>query len=90
MLERDQYRFHKKHTGTHFAELVFLNPMGSTGHVVNSNAFVVQNVDALFFMIGWDTYGFDKRHTATCYAELLFLHLLASAGQVVHSGASGT
>jgi hypothetical protein len=29
---------HKKHLGTHYAKLVLLNPMGSTGHVVHSDA----------------------------------------------------
>jgi hypothetical protein len=38
-------------------ELGFLHPVGSVGHVVHCGASGTQNVDALFFMIGWDRYG---------------------------------
>jgi hypothetical protein len=38
MLEWGQYRFHKKRTRTHYAELVFLHLVGSAGHVVHSVA----------------------------------------------------
>jgi hypothetical protein len=39
-------------TGKHYVELVFLHPVGSTGHVVHSGSYGVSNVDALFFMRG--------------------------------------
>jgi hypothetical protein len=38
MLMRDQNRFDKKRTLTPYAELVFLHPMASVGHVVHSDA----------------------------------------------------
>jgi hypothetical protein len=39
MLVWDRYRFHKKHTWTHHAVLVFLHLVESAGHVVHSGAF---------------------------------------------------
>jgi hypothetical protein len=39
---------------------------------VHSSVCGVQNVDALFIMIGWDRYGFDKKHAGTQYPELMF------------------
>jgi hypothetical protein len=38
MLGWDQYGFDKKHTGTSYAELEFLHPVGSIGHAMNSGA----------------------------------------------------
>jgi hypothetical protein len=40
--------FHERHVVTRYAELVFLHPMGSVGHIVNSGAYGPQNIDALF------------------------------------------
>jgi hypothetical protein len=48
----DRFGFHKMCARTRYAEFVFLHPVGSVGHVVNSNPFGAQNVDALFFMLG--------------------------------------
>jgi hypothetical protein len=41
---------------------------------VPSVASGTQNVDALFFMLGWDQYGFNKKRDGTRYAKLVFLH----------------
>jgi hypothetical protein len=63
MLGWDQYRLDKKSTRTRFAEIVFLHPMGSVGHVVHSGASMARNTDVLIFMLGWDQYGFHKKRT---------------------------
>jgi hypothetical protein len=56
---------------------------------VHFGASGARNIDALFFMLGWDQYGFNKKRVGTCYAKLGFMHTLGSVGHVVHSGASG-
>jgi hypothetical protein len=61
MLWWDRYGFHKKCTETCYAELVFLHPVKSAGHVVDYSASGVRNIDTLFFMLGWDWYGFHKK-----------------------------
>jgi hypothetical protein len=63
--------------------------VGSAGHVVHSGVFDAQNVDILFFILGWDRYRFHKKRIGTHYAELVFLHQMGFVGHVVHSGSSG-
>jgi hypothetical protein len=81
--------FHRKHAGTRYAELVFLHPVGSMSHVVHCGVTGLRNINAQFFMLGWDWYGFHKKYDGTRYIKLVFLHPMESAGHVVHSGASG-
>jgi hypothetical protein len=65
-------RFHKRHDTTPYTELGFLHPVGSAGHVMHCSASMVRNIDALFFMIGWDRYRFQQKRTETHNAELVF------------------
>jgi hypothetical protein len=53
MLGWYRYGFDKKRGRTRYAELVFLHPVESPGHVVPSGASGTQNIDALFVMLRW-------------------------------------
>jgi hypothetical protein len=56
---------------------------------VHCSASGEPNVDALFFMLGWDRYEFHKKHTGTPYTELVFSDPVLSAVHVVQFGVSG-
>jgi hypothetical protein len=81
--------FHKKRTGTRYAELVFSHSVGYVGHVVLFGASRLRNIDAPVFMLGWARCDFHKMCTATRYTKLEFLHLMGSTGHVVYCVAFG-
>jgi hypothetical protein len=56
MLWWDRYRFDNMRTGTHYAELIFLHPVGSVGHIVQSGASKARNIDTVFFKLRLDQY----------------------------------
>jgi hypothetical protein len=60
------------------------------GHVVHSGASGTRNVNASFFMLGWDWHGVHQKCAGTRYFELVFLHPVGSAGYIEHFGASRT
>jgi hypothetical protein len=62
MLGRARCGFHKKCVGTRYTKLLFLHQVGSTGHIVQSDASRPRNIDTLFFMLLWAQWSFPKKH----------------------------
>jgi hypothetical protein len=89
MLAWARCSFHKQRNGTRYAELVFLHPVGSAGHLVHSSASGPSNIDTLFLILRQVQYRFHKMRIGTRYAKHLLLHVVGYAGHVVHFGASG-
>jgi hypothetical protein len=59
------------------------------GNIAHSGACRARNVNALFFMLGWDQYKFNKKCVVTSKDELVFLHPMGSTSHAVHSGTFG-
>jgi hypothetical protein len=59
---------------TRYTELMFLHSVRSGGHVAHSSASGVQNVKAVFFILGWAWCGSEYKRAGTHYAELVFLN----------------
>jgi hypothetical protein len=53
------------------------------GHIVHFGSSVVQNVIALFFLLGWVGSGSHKKCARTSYIELVFLHVVRSTAHIV-------
>jgi hypothetical protein len=89
MLGQDRYGFDKKSIGTRYAKLVFLHPVGSAGHVVQSGTSEVRNVDAHFFHA---RVGMVRIKQTTCQDMLRRTCDFASGGicggHIEHSGVS--
>jgi hypothetical protein len=60
MLGRSRCGFHIMCVGTHYAELVFLHPVGIALYALHTGSSGAQNVITQFFMLGQNRYGFDK------------------------------
>jgi hypothetical protein len=79
---------HKKRAGTHYAELVFLQPVGSKGHALSFGASGVRNVDTLFSCSGGPVLDPTKSALGHNTPNLCFC-IRWDSGHVVHYSAPG-
>jgi hypothetical protein len=63
---------HEKRIGEQYTKLVFLHLVRSVGHIVCSGASEVQNVNALFFMLGWADVDLEKVRPDTLRRTYVF------------------
>jgi hypothetical protein len=73
---------------TRYTILVFLYPVRSTGHIVRSGSSGVQNIDALFFILGWAWFRSHKKPVETRYTKFVFFQPVESTCHLEHSAAS--
>jgi hypothetical protein len=68
---------------------VFLHLVGAAAHVFHSILSAARNIEAQFFMLGWERYKFNKNHIWRRCTKLVFLHPVGSSGDIVHSTTFG-
>jgi hypothetical protein len=66
----DRFRLHKKRAKTHYDKLLFLQLVGSAGHVVHSGASRAQLIDVLFSCSGGTGSGSTKSALGHVIMEL--------------------
>jgi hypothetical protein len=72
MLRWAHYGFHKRYAGTYYAELVFLHPVGSTGHVVHSDASGHERLMHYFSCLGGTGIDLTKSRLGHVTSNLCF------------------
>jgi hypothetical protein len=72
MLGWDWYGFNKMRARTSYAELVFLHPVGSVGHVVQSGASAARDINTPFVILWCNWYGFHNKRIGHVTPNLCF------------------